>query len=108
MTNFDFVQHLKNQREWSEKTFGPGRRTVGIINHMKKEFEEIKQEPSDLEEWIDLVILSLDGAWRCSNATPDEIINMLVTKSTKNKERKWPDWRTVPEDAPIEHDRTNE
>lgn len=72
--------------------------------HIKKELTEIEQDPRDLIEWIDVVILALDGAWR-AGYTPDQIVEALVFKQNKNESRKWPDWRTTPAEEPIEHDR---
>ena len=42
MEKFDLVEHLKRQKEWSEKTFGPGIRTEGLI--AKVNLIEIKVE----------------------------------------------------------------
>lgn len=103
---FDLVQHLTRQREWSERTFGPGERTHGVVAHIRKELIEVLDKPGDLLEWIDVVILALDGAWRSAGATPEQIVAALVAKQARNEARTWPDWRTVPKDAPIEHDRT--
>lgn len=102
---FDFRAHLQRQREWSEKTFGPGPRVAGVIDHIRKELREIEAAPDDLSEWIDVATLALDGAWR-SGATPDQIIAQIVAKQTKNEGRVWPDWRTAPPDKAIEHDRS--
>ena len=99
---FDLRAHLQRQREWSERTFGPGSRAAGVIDHIRKELREIEADPTDLEEWIDVVILALDGAWR-SGATPDQIIAQLVAKQATNEARAWPDWRTQPTDRAIEH-----
>lgn len=100
--HFDFLAHLREQRAWSERTFGPGPRTGGIIAHIRKELEEIEAAPRDAEEWIDVVILALDGAWR-SGASPEKILETLLAKTAKNHARSWPDWRTLTEDDPIEH-----
>jgi hypothetical protein len=99
---FDFLEHLKRQRRWSFKTFGPGNRTKGVIDHIRKELSEIEAKPDDIDEWIDVVILALDGAWR-SGHTPNMIIAALVAKQSKNESRTWPDWRTQPLDQAIEH-----
>jgi len=99
---FDFKKHLERQITFSEKTFGPGDRTKGVIDHIRKELLEIEAKPKDISEWIDVVILALDGAWR-QGATPDLIINMLVIKQNKNERRNWPDWRTQPLDKAVEH-----
>ena len=99
---FDFVEHLRQQRIWSEKTFGPGDRSKGIIQHIGKELEELRAQPQDLEEWIDVIILALDAAWRIG-ASPEEIIGKLVEKTKKNHSRRWPDWRTKSKNEAIEH-----
>ena len=99
---FDLQEHLKRQLKFSLETFGPGPRTAGVIDHMRKEIKEIEENPHDLEERIDLIILAFDGALR-EGFTPLEIIDMLVYKQTKNENRKWPDWRTTSEDRAIEH-----
>lgn len=103
---FDFEAHLYRQREWSEKTFGPGTRLKGVCDHIRKELIEV-EEDGTIKEWIDVVILALDGAWR-SGATPQEIIDAMVAKQTKNENRIWPDWRTMSSDQAIEHDRSHD
>lgn len=107
MTQFDFEAHLKRQREWSGRTFGPGPRTAGVVDHIRKELAEITAAPSDISEWIDVVILALDGAWR-AGASPQDIIAALVAKQAKNEARVWPDWRTMSPDKAIEHDRSKD
>ena len=99
---FDLVKHLYRQREFSEKTYGPGNRTHGVIDHIKKELVEIQNDPFDLIEWIDVVLLAFDGAWR-SGYSPEEIVAALEAKQTKNENRKWPDWRTAKLGEAITH-----
>jgi dATP/dGTP pyrophosphohydrolase len=99
---FDLVAHLYRQREWSEATFGPGNRDNGVIDHIRKELVEIEESPDDLSEWIDVVILALDGAWR-NGFTPEQIADALEAKQAKNERRKWPDWRTAEPGKAIEH-----
>jgi hypothetical protein len=101
---FDFLTHLQRQREFSERTFGPGTRTTGIIDHIRKELREIEADPTDVIEWIDVAILALDGAWR-AGYQPEQIIDALVAKQAKNEARIWPDWRTADPERAIEHDR---
>ncbi len=98
----NLLQHLTRQRYWSLKTFGPGQRTKGVLDHIRKELREIEADPDDLEEWLDVVILAFDGAWR-AGYSPDAIIKMLLTKQFKNERRNWPDWRTAEPDKAIEH-----
>ncbi len=105
ITSYDLVRHIYRAREFSEKTFGPGRRSAGVVAHIRKELDEIERAPGDIEEWIDVMILALDGAWRAGHE-PEEIAAALAAKQIKNENRTWPDWRTIPHDQPIEHDRS--
>ena len=106
---FDLVAHLRRQAAFSERTFGPGDRTAGVIDHIRKELTEVQADADagkpTLPEWIDVVILALDACWR-TGATPEQIVQALVAKQTRNEGRRWPDWRTVPLGQAIEHDRT--
>ncbi len=104
---FDLVMHLHRQRAFSTHTFGPGPRTKGVVAHIRKELLEIESKPNDLEEWVDVVLLALDGAWR-AGWLPDSIARAIEAKQTKNEGRAWPDWRTASPDAPIEHQRSAE
>lgn len=102
MSDFNLRTHLRRQRKFSEKTWGPGLRTGMCVDHIRKELLEIEADPENLEEWIDLILLSCDGALR-TGATPEEIIETLVAKLEKNEGRDWPDWRTQAPDKAIEH-----
>lgn len=97
------ARHIERQRHWSIGAFGPGRRTGGIVQHIRKELLEIEAEPLSLE-WIDVIILAFDGAWR-AGYSPEQIIAAIKRKQTINEQRKWPDWRLLSEDVAIEHDR---
>lgn len=99
------VAHLTRQREWSRETFGPGPRTAGVCDHIRKELAEIEADPGDLREWVDVIILAFDGAWR-TGAEPAEIIAAIKAKQARNEARTWPDWRTADPNKAIEHDRT--
>lgn len=111
--------YLQGQREWSEDTFGPGNRTEGVVEHIIKELTEIvgvdfvrevagrewvrnREMTPDPSEFVDVVILALDGLWR-AGYEPQETINAIVTKQMLNETRKWPDWRTFTEARAIEH-----
>lgn len=101
----DLVDYINRHRRWSETTFKSGARTGGLVAHILKECEEILAKPDDLEEWIDVIILAIDGAWR-SGHTAEEISGMLELKLHKNQQRRW----KVTEDpnVPNEHVRTDE
>lgn len=84
----DIIDYITRHRAWSETTFGTGARVGGLLTHIQKECEEIRANPTDLEEWIDVIILAIDGAWR-SGHSPTEIASMLEFKLGKNQSRAW-------------------
>lgn len=98
----ELVAHLRRQREFSERTFGPGPRAAGVIAHIRRELVEIEANPGDVTEWIDVVLLAFDGAWR-AGFSPEQIAEALTAKQAKNETRDWPDWRAADPDQPIEH-----
>ena len=97
---------VERQIPWSKATFGTKMRTGGITQHIELELQEIRDNPDDLTEWIDVVLLALDGAWR-SGHTPAEIEAALIAKQNKNFKRIWPKHDNPPDEA-ICHDRTKE
>ncbi len=113
----DLEQHLIRQMVWSKATFGPGPRTEGVLDHIKKEISEVRDSGGAASEWVDLVILSLDGLTRELWAGKDssypfyagvaakEAVEMIVNKQSKNERRDWPDWRTADPNKAIEHER---
>lgn len=111
----DLRQHLIRQMAFSHATFGPGERTAGVTDHIRKELDEVLAANGEASEWVDVVILALDGLTRrlayCNGnrADPDRVAelacSMIVGKQTRNEARNWPDWRTARKDKAIEHDR---
>jgi len=98
----DLEAFIFEQIEFSKKTFGPGQRLDGNIQHIKKELKEVEAcQGMEIDEWSDVILLALDGAWR-SGHTPAQICESLRAKLGKNKARRWPDWRTAGAGA-IEH-----
>lgn len=93
---------MARQIDWSKRTFGPDRRTLGITEHIALELDEIKAEPDDLEEWVDVMILGFDGAWRTGHS-PTEILEAYERKMNKNFARKWPKYEQGSEDQAILH-----
>jgi hypothetical protein len=91
--------HLRRARAFSQATFGPGPRYKGVTDHIKKELIEAKADPA---EWVDVIILALDGGLR-AGLEPQAIIDGLLAKQVENEGRTWPDWRTAPPDRAIEH-----
>lgn len=98
----DLIAHIRNQRAWSLDVFGPGGRVEGILDHILMEMVEVEEPDGALMEWIDIILLALDGAWRCGNS-PEEIAGALMAKQQINENREWPDWRTAEPGRAIEH-----
>lgn len=90
---------LANQMDWSKRTFGPGKRTIGITKHIEKECAEVRENPDDLSEWVDIMILAMDGYWR-AGGTPEMLLHDIIAKQAINRERKYP---KTGEDEPSEH-----
>lgn len=101
------ARSIDDTRTWSDETFGPGARTKGVIDHIRKELNEIEAEPDDISEWADVIILGIDGATRAGYSGA-ELITAIEAKWAKNKGRVWPDWRTADPDKAIEHDRSHD
>lgn len=83
---------LNRQRRWSNNTFGRTTdiyaRAAATIEHIESEVIEVKADPTSLEEWIDLTILSMEGAMR-SGHTPHQVCMELERKFAKNQTRVW-------------------
>lgn len=96
----ELAAYVVRQMEWSKRTFGIGKRTLGVVNHIQKELAEIRDKPEDLSEWIDVIILAMDGYWR-HGGNPDELLLHLQRKQDKNFARQWP--TPTSEDEAVEH-----
>ena len=62
----DLRQHLIRQMAFSHATFGGGERTEGVVDHISKELDEVIEAGGESSEWVDVVILALDGSTRRS------------------------------------------
>lgn len=108
--------HLIRQMAFSHAAFGPGERMNGVVEHIRKELIEVLEGNGDASEWVDVVILALDGLTRriayCNGQRrdPGEVAQvacrMIEGKQSRNEARNWPDWRTSNQDKAIEHVRT--
>jgi len=86
--NSVFAKFLKSKIEWSVKTFGDGEKTEGLIDHITEELHEIRENPNDLSEWIDVILLAIDGYLR-HGGTPERLFFDLWQKQKINETRKW-------------------
>lgn len=103
---FDFIGHIKRQKTFSLATFGPGPRTQMVVDHIRKELVEVELNPADLDEWVDVILLGLDGAWRAGHR-PGAIAAAITAKQTRNEQRQWPDWRQCNPNKAIQHIRAS-
>lgn len=87
-------------KAWSLATFGSGRRTTGLLEHIRRELDEVASTPDDLVEWVDVVLLAFDGYWR-HGGTPEGFIDLVRYKFDVNQARKW--GPPAPEDQPNHH-----
>ena len=111
----DLKQHLLRQMAWSHATFGPGQRLEGLLDHLRKELVEVEESEGSPEEWVDVVILALDGLTRrLSYPNPDNermdpstisayACSIITAKQSRNEAREWPDFRTADKNKAIEH-----
>jgi hypothetical protein len=100
--DFNLRAHLQRQIDFSRRTFGPGNRLHSVVDHIRKELVEVIDSNGSLAEWVDVIILAFDGAWRSGN-DPDDIIAAILLKQARNERRTWPDWRTAEPGKAIEH-----
>jgi len=96
----NFIEFLDKKEKWSRETFGAGQRTKGVIAHIQEELKEIEENPNDLFEWVDVVLLALDGAWR-AGYTSEQIQNALIEKQEINYNRQFP--KNDNQNIPIKH-----
>lgn len=114
----DLEKHLMRQMAFSRATFGPGTRRDGVLDHLEKEIGEVRASGGASDEWVDLVLLALDGLTRqIAHGHQDGIKRrmparniaqvacaLIEAKQDKNENRLWPDWRTAPADKAMEHE----
>jgi hypothetical protein len=92
------LQKLMNEiSEWSDKTFGDGKRNPAIVYHLKKEVDELidvfennpRNEHRQLWfEYADCMMLLLDSAFH-AGFTADDLLLAVKEKLEINKNRKW-------------------
>lgn len=103
-TNSINAELIDDLYQWNTQAFGPGRRTSGIIDHIRQELDEINKSPGDPEEWVDVLLLALNGLQRL-DLSGHQIIQHIFAKIAKNARRQWPDWQTRDPEKAINHDR---
>ena len=90
---------------WSDETFGLNDETKGpnfetLCLHIEKELAEVRDKPQDLSEWVDIILLAMDGYYRYGGR---DLGVDLDRKHYLNQCRKWPDPATREPGTPTEH-----
>lgn len=75
----NLIPFIERLRAWSDRTFGTDRPLQYNVDHIRSELLEIEAEPTDVMEWVDVIILALDGAGRGGHS-PERIASALLTK----------------------------
>lgn len=72
---------------WSRRTFGT-QRLGGVLAHLSKEVKELRDDPCDLEEYADVLMLVFDAASH-AGYTYLELIKATRQKLEENERRHW-------------------
>ena len=85
---------------WSDRQFGKFDRRPSSLRHLIREVNEIIEEPDDVEEYADALILLIDAA-RMAGIPADDLLDRCFEKLEVNKKRKW---KPADEEGVYEHD----
>ncbi len=88
MTNTTTSALRAEHARWSQETFG-NVGPIGPLKHLSKEALEAAQNPADLSEWADIIMLTWD-AQRRAGITDEQLMQAVAEKLAINKARKWP------------------
>jgi len=88
MSNLDFTLFQKIHGIWSDQTFGKNRNPIAPLHHLKKEVQEVIEQPNDIKEYADCLLLLMDSA-RLSGFNMDDLYFAAKAKFKENKLRKW-------------------
>lgn len=75
----DLEAQLTVLRDWSVGTFGADRSLEYNCRHIESELVEVRADPRDPVEWMDIAILAFDGAMRAGH-TPEDVARVFVDK----------------------------
>jgi len=94
----------ESHSKWSQETFGSDeiKGPLGSILHLQKEINELLENPKDIKEYADVLLLTLDASRRAGF----DIVTLLEATSEKlqeNKTRKWNLLNRKNIDEPVEH-----
>jgi len=97
-----FTDLVNRQRAWSTAQFGETVPIDRILNHITEEVAEVKAEPGTLHNWIDIVLLAFDGAWRAGHS-PKEVVQAIQDVQVRNIMREWLDTKDLLPGQPNSH-----
>lgn len=83
----DNIQRLTNLHEWSIVKKGDGQLEM-IYAHIRKKLDKIAAEPTNADNWIELITFVEDGAMR-AGLTPVHIVSALHAKVREYTNRAW-------------------
>ena len=85
----------EKQYKWSRETFGESS-LESNIDHLRDELNEVVENPNDIEEWADVMLLYMNASSFVGH-TMDDIFEAVQKKYEKNNKRTWgePDERGV-------------
>jgi ParB family chromosome partitioning protein len=101
-----FTALCEDHAAWSRETFGCdlARGPIGPLRHLEKEAREAYENPTDMVEYADCLLLILDASRR-AGLTPLRLVEIAAEKLKVVKRRVYP---PAAPDEPAEHDRTGE
>ena len=88
----EFLSFLDNVSTFNNRTFGNftlEEKANSLVKHIRSECDEIEENPTDLDEWIDVVILAMDALLR--KEEPEQILLRWARKMSNNASRDWPE-----------------
>lgn len=98
--------YIRQHKEWSKQAFGEYNYLEGLLKHIEKKVNEVRVEAAAgnrsavLEELVDIIILTIDTAWR-EDFLPDEIVAALLDKQNISRLKTYP--KITSPDEPNEH-----
>ena len=89
MKNNELKNLFKEHIKWSQQTFGKKKTYKACFAHMEREIDECRENPKDIEEYADILLLLFDAFYRGTGKGFDALVNAVSKKIKKNKNRKW-------------------
>lgn len=78
----------KSWGEWSDSTFGIQETTNNLSKHLMEEVQECANNPEDIFEHVDCLMMVLNKA-RIHGFNTDDLYAAAIEKLTVNRNRKW-------------------